>query len=711
MNKAYLLFGLHNHQPIGNFEHVFSEAYDKCYLPTLETLARFPSLRYSLHHSGPLLEWLERHKPAYLEKLGAMAKSGQVEILSGGFYEPILSALPEKDAIGQIEMMNRWVEKRWKVRPRGAWLAERIWDPSMPKILASAGIEYTLLDDTHFYYAGLSEKDMFGYWVTEKHGHSLAVFPIDKTMRYSIPFKQPEESLAYFRGVIEKYGTTGITYGDDGEKFGVWPETNEWVFGKKWLERFLTMLAQNTQTVETITYSQYLDRFAPNGRIYLPMASYEEMMHWTLPTATAIEHTKLLHKLEAENRKEEFKKFLRGGLWDNFLAKYDEANRIHKRMLYISRRAEKAAKKMTKAAAKEQMTACLYRGQCNCPYWHGLFGGLYLSNLRHAVFANLIEAGAKADAALYKGKKWVEVERADYLMDRWKEVIVETPELFALLSPSTGGSLAELDFKPALFNLSNVMTRRPEEYHQKILEAAGKSHAGGDEILSIHDRVVFKEPALDQKLVFDNFTRHSFVEHFTAKKTPVDDFRLGKVAGIADFENAAYSVASATGKGNTATVKLACEGHIKSGAADVPVSIEKEYTISGGAVTCVCRITNKGTAALEFSFGMEWNFTLLAADTLDRYITVNNERYRMNHKGETDGVKEWAMTDDYFRFTTSFETSHPVTLLRYPIETVSQSEGGFESNYQGTCFIALQPMRVTGGKTAERTFVLRCKGI
>ena len=32
----------------------------------------------------------------------------------------------------------------------------------------------------------------------------------------------------------------------------------------------------------------------------------------------------------------------------------------------------------------------LYRGQCNCPYWHGAFGGIYLPHLRHAIYNQLI---------------------------------------------------------------------------------------------------------------------------------------------------------------------------------------------------------------------------------------------------------------------------------------------------------------------------------
>ncbi len=701
MSKIRLLIGIHNHQPIGNFDHVFSEAYDKCYLPTLETLAKRPGLRFSVHHSGPLLEWLEKNEPSYIEILAGMVESGQVEMLSGGFYEPILSSLTEKDAIGQVEMMNRWIEARFGVRPRGAWLAERIWDPSMPKILASAGIEFTLLDDTHFYYAGLGEKDMYGYWVTEKHGHSLAVFPIDKTMRYSIPFKQPEESLKYFRETAAKYGTTGITYGDDGEKFGVWPETHEWVFGKKWLERFLTMLEENTDVVETTTFSNWMDAFPPRGRIYLPMASYEEMMHWTLPADVALEHTNLIHKLEKENRLPEFKKFLRGGLYDNFMTKYEEANRLHKRMLYVSSRVAQALEKPVKTVASDAMTSALYRGQCNCPYWHGLFGGLYLSNLRHAVYSNLIEAGRMADAVLHRGKAWVEMKQVDFFAQMRKDFVVETKDLFALITPYAGGSVAEIDFKPSCFNLSNVMTRRREEYHQKILDAAGKPEAAGGEILSIHDRVVFKEKNLDKKLVFDPYTRQSFMEHILVEKPSIDDFRSGKTAQNGASTNAAYSVTHSECKGGTAKLVLSRDALVPSGATASPVYLRKTYEISGEKpeITCELSVTNRGREKVDFFLGVEWNITLLAADALDRYILVNNEKYMMNQTGSNARVKKWSVTDEYFKLRAEFKTSVPAELLRYPIETVSQSEDGFESNYQGTCFIALFPASISAGET------------
>lgn len=711
MKKIHLLFGLHNHQPVGNFEHIFEQAYEKCYRPLLETLNRFPSFRLSLHHSGSLIEWIEKNRPHYFETLKTMVVRGQVEILGGGFYEPILSSLPERDAIGQLEMMNDWVKKRFNTKPRGAWLAERIWDPALPTVLSAAGIEYTLLDDTHFQYSGLSEKDMYGYWVTERHGNPVAVFPIDKFLRYSIPFKQPEETLEQWRQTAEKYGITGVTYGDDGEKFGLWPETDEWVFGKKWLERFLTMVTDNSDFVETITYSEYLDRFPPNGRIYLPPASYEEMMHWSLPTDAAKDFKVIVDRLEAKNIKDEYARFLRGGQWDNFLVKYEESNLLHKKMLYTSKRAELAARKSKGAIQKAALRRELYRGQCNCPYWHGLFGGLYLGNLRHAVYHHLIESGKLSDRLLHKGKRWVEINSGDFFKNFGTEVAVETTDLFTLIDPSYGGTVAEIDFKPASFNISNVLTRRPEAYHQKIAETIDQHPQGEGVILSPHDRVSTKEEGLDKKLVFDSFLRRSFLDRLLETDPTPQALQLEQAQEKGDFAAGRYELVSAGKKDAAAVIVLARKGTVQTDGGAKPLTIRKTYTVDSTQpkITCTYNIKNRGESAVRFTLGVEWNLSLLAADAPDRYITIGKKRHQMNSIGSDTDVKKWSLTDEYFGFSVELKSSRPVTLLRYPVETVSQSENGLESNYQGTAFTGLVGVAIEPGKSFSHKFTLVCR--
>ena len=149
-----LAVAIHNHQPVGNFDSVFAEAVERAYRPFLDALVRHPGVRLSMHWSGPLFEWLEEHEPSILDALGMLCARGQVELLSGAFYEPILAVIPPWDQQGQIERMNGYLKARFGVTARGAWLAERVWEPDLPDVLARAGIEYTLVDDHHFLLAG-----------------------------------------------------------------------------------------------------------------------------------------------------------------------------------------------------------------------------------------------------------------------------------------------------------------------------------------------------------------------------------------------------------------------------------------------------------------------------------------------------------------------------------------------------------------------------
>src|SRR5262245_22063994 len=224
-----IAIAIHNHQPVGNFDSVFEEAVARAYRPFLDALTRHPGVRLSMHWSGPLLEWLEAHDAAILDTLGALVARGQVELLSGAFYEPILAVIPPWDQRGQLQRMAAYLQRRFGVIPRGAWLAERVWEPNLPDVLAPAGIQYTLLDDHHFLLAGADPARLREPYEVESTMDRVGVLPIERELRYRIPFQPVPELLEYLR---PEDGTR--VFGDDGEKFGIWPHTHEWVYGQGW---------------------------------------------------------------------------------------------------------------------------------------------------------------------------------------------------------------------------------------------------------------------------------------------------------------------------------------------------------------------------------------------------------------------------------------------------------------------------------------------
>ncbi|MBI3814096.1 MAG: DUF1926 domain-containing protein [Nitrospinae bacterium] len=706
MKKINFLFGIHSHQPVGNFEAVFEDSFKKCYLPFIEILERHPKIRISIHHSGPLLEWIKKNSPDYFGRISSMVERNQIEILSGGFYEPILSILPEDDAVGQINMMTEFIKRNFNYTPKGIWLAERIWDPSLPKIISKAGMKYTILDDTHFFYAGLEHKDMFGYYVTEKHGYTLSVFPIDKFLRYSIPFKLPHETLDYFKRIRDEYKISGVTYADDGEKFGVWPGTNKWVYEDRWLESFFSSVEDNLDWIEMPTFGEYIEKFPPNGRIYLPMASYEEMMEWSLPAKAGFKFEEMLKDLESRGVRDKYKPFTRGGLWDNFLTKYGESNLMHKKMLYVS---EKIKNRSQKPEARSQKSKGilpelreLYRGQCNCAYWHGLFGGLYLNYLRHAVYEHLIEAENIADKRLYGNKNRIEYKIFDYDKDNQDEVLISNKKLNAYFDPDYGGTLFELDYRPKRFNLSNTLTRREEAYHHKVKDAEGGHHGSGSSPKSIHDIVKLKEEGLGDMIVYDWYQRRSFIDHFFGEDTGLKSFMQCRYSEAGDFVDKPYMLeAVSEGKKGVVSLRMKRTGNVKYGEMYVPVSVSKAFDFSkeGADMSSKYEISNLSEKDVDLWFGIEFNFTLLAGDSDLRYYTSKEAKIPnrlLKNTGEMQNIKSFGMRDEWNRFQVILSLKELASIWYFPIETVSQSEDGFERTYQGSAILAHWKMKVKG---------------
>lgn len=461
-------FGLHAHQPVGNFDHVFWEHLRDVYEPFLQRAREGGLLPFTLHLSGPLLDWLENHAPSYLDQVGELAGAGQVELLLAGYDEPILPALCREDRLEQVLRMREALRARFGVDARGLWLTERVWEPDLAGDLAEAGVEYVLVDDRHFVAAGFQREELHLPFWTEACGRGLGVFAIDERLRYLIPFHPPEHTAGYLRE-LRRQGKRLAVAADDIEKFGGWPGTREWVYDRGWLGHFLETLKgmEEAGEVRLVTLGRALAELPKGGLAYLPSASYREMEEWALP-APAFRRLGELKALVGEERLARGESpLIRGSHWRNFLVKYSEANRMHKKMLALSgicrRRGDPPAARRA-----------LGKAQCNDAYWHGVFGGLYLRHLRDAVWSHL----AEAEGILREGESlgWEEV---DLDLDGNPEIWVHSHAFSALVSPVRGGGVEELTLFSRRVNLANVLTRRREPYHQLNGGEAGEGARAG----------------------------------------------------------------------------------------------------------------------------------------------------------------------------------------------------------------------------------------
>jgi len=638
MPEVIFLFAVHNHQPVGNFHSIIEKAFSDCYLPFLEKLALYPEIKFALHFSGPLWEYIESEQPEAMNLIRLMVERNQLELLGGAFYEPILAIIPEWDRQGQLLLMADYLERRFGVRPQGAWLAERVWEPQLAKTLAESGYKYTLLDEEHFHYAGLNQPRR--PFLTEDEGHPLVIFPIDKKLRYLIPFRSIQEIDLYFQEIAHSGGLAIL--GDDGEKFGLWPGTKGWVYEAGWLENFLNYL--RTSPVKMMTFSEFLSTRPRLELAYLPPASYEEMMEWILP----LNQFKKLRELKL-SLSPEFRRLLRGGYFREFFLKYPESNHLHKRMLFLS--------KWIKEQAIEEpgILKNLYRSQCNDAYWHGIFGGLYLPHLRQAVYFHLLEAEKKA--GLKAG--W---ELVDYDFDGRPEIFLRYKYFSFLFKPDSGGGLVELDYYPLSRNLSNVLSRWPEAYHHYSSE--------GGEGKSIHELGRKLPENYEFYLRYDYYPRSSLLDHFFLPETTFEDWKQREAEEAGDFIQAEYDFELQDGG-----LHLKRKGVVHLRGKDYRIKIDKLIRPEGQRLAIDYVITNEDEASLDCLFGQEWNLYLLPEEWIFRQNRISFFKERLDLEFQPE-PQFWTL----------------------PLETLSQSEEDFEIIYQGVNWVALWPLQLKPGE-------------
>lgn len=685
MAKLRFSLVIHDHQPIGNFDGVIEQAFRDSYQPFLNVMDGYPDIPFSLHTSGSLLEWLVEHQPEYVDRLRERSHADRIEILGGGFYEPILTMIPSRDRRGQIRGYGEYLHELFGKRIRGIWIPERVWEQQLVKDIVDAGVEFTVLDDFHFRKTGLDPETLFGHFVTEDEGRLLKVFPGSESMRYLIPFHMPHEVIAYLREIHDRHPDAHIVFADDGEKFGTWPETKKHVYEDGWLRRFLDLLSQNLDWIDVTTLANAIDRGEPLGRIYLPDASYREMTEWALPTDRLITYERLWRDLDHQAQGTLIKEFLKGGFWRNFKTKYPESNDMYARMLRVSDRLERFCREYPESlghAPLAQARQELYRGQCNCAYWHGAFGGLYLPHLRHAIHGRLIAAeNHLLDFERGPSAVFVEVRSEDVNLDGRDEIALENDQLAFAFDPAIGGHLQAFVVRSKELDLSATLSRRPEAYHQKV-RAPLDQHGG---VGSIHDRVVFKQEGLAEKLIYDWYPRRSLVDHFFPIDSTLGQVRSLRVKDLGDFSNGRYRGTIAQ-SGQQALATLSRDGRVDGDE----ISLSKTILLSAGESKTTVRYRLEGWPMHQSHlFAVEFNIAALATGSDERYYR-DQEGRRLGLLGqeiERNDIAFLGLSDDWLGVQVDFSSSKSGGVWSFPIETVSQSEGGFEAVHQSVCVL------------------------
>ncbi|MEZ0335838.1 MAG: alpha-amylase/4-alpha-glucanotransferase domain-containing protein [Gemmatimonadales bacterium] len=639
MTPIRFAFGLHLHQPVGNFDHVFKQHVEDVYRPLLEHLVSRDFFPVVLHLSGPLLEWLEDQERPYLDRLGRQVSEGKIELLLSGLYEPVLASLSRADRVEQIQWMREAVRRRFGVEASGLWLTERVWEPELAADLATAGVRYALVDDRHFLVTGFTATDLHAPFLTESDGKRLALFPIDERLRYLIPFRPPEETAHYLRELREA-GHRLAVLADDGEKFGGWPGTKDWVYQQGWLDKFTNTIGELVRggEVQLSRLDDALVQVPGNGLAYLPTASYREMEAWSLPPEPALRLAHLERDLGEGRLAGPDGALVRGSHWRNFLVKYRESNRMQKKMQALSLLCRRRGN-------GEKARRAIGRAQCNDAYWHGVFGGLYLPHLRDAIWHNL----AEAESELRRGKR-LDWEVADYDYDGHEELLIHSEAFSAVVSPFRGGALEEFTLFRERVNFANTLTRRREAYHDLALERAAEWGGQGDGgTASIHD--IEQGLRLASRPPIDQEERALFVDRLLPNSLTLEQYATGDYRPTISWARIPAEVEVVRRRG---TVEVICRMLL-------------------GRAEMVKRYRFEGSGALRVSY--TWDPALAASD-------------------------DWFAPEISTARPLDFTCEPAAEVWSFPIETVAKSERGFDRTRQGES-VTLRWPAVAGEATVD----------
>ncbi|QSR85697.1 alpha-amylase/4-alpha-glucanotransferase domain-containing protein [Methylacidimicrobium sp. B4] len=652
-----LVWVVHFHQPLDNFPETFRRFLDRVCHPFLDALERHPRIRMGLHFSGGFLRHLEREDPGLLEKLGRIVSRNQVELLGGGFYEPILSMIPAADAAAQLQKTAAWLQERFQVLPRGAWLPESVWEPWFPDLLSEAGYDYVLLEDRLLERAGLEPAELCHPFLTSHLSAPILILPVASRLSAEIPFRPLRDIHASLVQLCHRPEPQMLILAQSAETYGFWPSTFHRFYEEAVLEEWLTYLENQSQRLIMETPGEASAGNWP--AVFLSSGARTDLEGYALPPAASRSYFAVREDLSHRFDADRFFRFLHGGAWQEFFAKYSEANWMHNKMLAISRRIHSLP-----GAERFPAYDHLLAAQEHTPYWHALSGGLFANYLRDAVYRRLLQAEEELDQSAPPPA----TDRVDLDADRQPEVILRTSGCRAVVDPDYGGSLVELASRPSRYNVANTLRRYAK---------------------------VYPEPP-PMEPIEDWHRRHLFQEHFVPGETTLSQFEKESYIERGDFINLPYQILSLAEEGPMRRLLLEREGGIyldqerralrcrKLFELEEPDSLRVQYTI-----------TNESELPLDLHFVCEANYTFLSPDGSHRFISVGEDRLPCGLVFEREAIQSWELVDETQSLGWEWILPEgPSTLWHYPVYTIGYANGQFEHNYQGSALGIVWPLHL-----------------
>ncbi|MDR1148142.1 MAG: DUF1926 domain-containing protein [Spirochaetaceae bacterium] len=467
-----IILGIHYHLPNGADDSAFERLYSDKIRPALSTLYKFPKIPAVLHFSGSLWYWIERNHSEIFMLTADMVRRKQLELLTGGFYEPVMPLISYKDRLGHIEMLTTYLRKHFGKRTQGCLLPKLAWDSSMPSVLTLCNITYTFLDETYFFDAGIKESGLYEPYISEDKGKFVTIFPIPTGFNAMLEQNVP--------GTLDSFLLDAKNNGAE-KIVSVFPP------------------CFNNRNPEPLTET--------SAHYFLSdLSEYENKIDFSLPS-------KLIKNLVSRRKIYFSQKAVK-----KCLIEYPEKNYLYAKMTFVRALIDQLrGDKISKRSAYEE----LWKAQN-----HDLFCGAPQSGINQASIRNA------AYHALLDAEKITREYKAflsslivfDFNFDGVNEYLFQSEDINCFIS-ETGASIFELDYLPRSWNYCGAASVDGKRYSFSDMIAPpgfsyksviNKDYSGarlcGEERYEMtaidrqRHKLSFKLPALDDSNFLNNFS-------------------------------------------------------------------------------------------------------------------------------------------------------------------------------------------------------------
>lgn len=243
--RLKLILGTALSLPLAISKQEKKEALEQALKPLIKALVDFKHIKSTLSISGHLLDWCIKYRREYAQAIRELIGEKRIELLSGGYYDPIFPLIPRADSLDQIEYTSTAISKFYRKRPRGIWVNQLLWESSLTTVLTKCMMTYTFLRDTDCIDYRDEQQYMTTPVITEHAGKSIIVFPIATRLCKLWREHKFRALIRELRTIYETERTNDlniITLADDSEEQR----------SANFIQRFFQILANNTDWIQVI---------------------------------------------------------------------------------------------------------------------------------------------------------------------------------------------------------------------------------------------------------------------------------------------------------------------------------------------------------------------------------------------------------------------------------------------------------------------------